>query len=148
MKITFFSNFLTHHQLPFCMEMFKIYGDDFKFISTEKINDERLALGYSNIDDLYDFVIKAYKSKEEYNKAMDLALNSDVVIAGSTTSDEYVKERLKQDKLTFRYYSRIFYKKSLSIFDLKNLRKVYDRHFKYKKNKNLYLLCASSYRTK
>ena len=148
MKITFFTNFLTHHQLPFCLEMQKIYGDNFKLISTEKINNERLSLGYSNMDDLYDFVIKAYKSKEEYNKAMDLALNSDVVIAGSTTSDEYVKERLKQDKLTFRYYARIFYKKSLSIFDLKNLRKVYDRHFRYKNNKNLYLLCASSYRTK
>ena len=145
MKITFFTNFLTHHQLPFCLEMVKIYGDDFKFISTEKINEERLKLGYSNMDDLYDFVIKSYESKEEYKKAMDLALNSDVVIAGSTTSDEYVKERLKQDKLTFRYYARIFYKKSLSIFDFKNLRKVYDRHFRYKKNKNLHLLCASSY---
>ena len=145
MKITFFSNFLTHHQLPFCLEMQKIYGDDFKFISTEKINEERLKLGYSNMDDSYDFVIKSYESEKEYDKAMKLALESDVVIAGSTTSDEYVKERLKKDKLTFRYYARIFYKKSLSIFDFKNLKKVHDRHFKYKKNKNLYLLCASSY---
>ena len=26
MKITFYSNFLTHHQLPFCLEMYKKYG--------------------------------------------------------------------------------------------------------------------------
>ena len=37
MKIIFISNFLTHHQLPFCLEMVERYGDDFKFISTIKI---------------------------------------------------------------------------------------------------------------
>ena len=145
MKISFYSNFLTHHQLPFCQEMYKKYGDDFKFVSTEKINDERISLGYKDMDNDYPFVLKAYKNKEEHEKAMKLALDSDVVIMGSTPTDEYAKERLKQDKLTFRYYARIFYKGIFSVFDFKNLRKVYNRHFKFRKNKNLYLLCASSY---
>ena len=47
---------------------------------------------------------------------------SDVAIMGSTTSDIYAKERLKQDKLTFRYYARIFYNGIFSIFDFKNLK--------------------------
>lgn len=34
MKVVFISNFLTHHQVPFCLEMQKRLGDDFKFIST------------------------------------------------------------------------------------------------------------------
>ena len=41
MKIAFYTNFLTHHQLPFCLEMYKKYGNDFIFVSTEKINEER-----------------------------------------------------------------------------------------------------------
>ena len=145
MKISFYSNFFTHHQLPFCKEMYKKYGDDFKFVSTERINNERLSLGYEDMDNDYPFVLKAYKNNEEHEKAMKLALDSDVVIMGSTPTDEYSKERLKQDKLTFRYYARIFYKGIFSIFDFKNLKRVYDRHFKYRHNKKMYLLCASSY---
>lgn len=146
MKITFYSNFLTHHQLPFCLEMYKKYGEDFKFVSMEKINQERISLGYKDMDNDYPFVLKAYESKEKYNEATKLAVDSDIVIAGSTPTDDYIKERLKQDKITFRYYARIFYNGVLSIFDFENSKKVYDRHLKYKKNKNLYLLCASSYR--
>ena len=145
MKITFYSNFLTHHQLPFCLEMYKKYGEDFKFVSMEKINKERISLGYKDMDNDYPFVLKAYESKEKYNEATNLAVDSDIVIAGSTPTDDYIKERLKQDKITFRYYARIFYNGVLSIFDFENSKKVYDRHLKYKKNKNLYLLCASSY---
>lgn len=145
MKISFYTNFLTHHQLPFCLEMYDKYGDDFKFVSTVKINKERLSLGYKDMDNDYPFVLKAYESLAKYNEAMQLALDSDVVIMGSTITDEYITERLKQDKLTFRYYARIFYKGIFSIFDFKNLKIVYNKHFKYRKNKNLYLLCASSY---
>lgn len=145
MKIAFYTNFLTHHQLPFCLEMYKKYCDDFKFVSTVKINEERLSLGYKDMDNDYPFVLKAYESEEKYKEAIKLALDSDVVIMGSTETDEYITERLKQDKLTFRYYARIFYKGIFSIFDFKNLKIVYNKHFKYRKNKNLYLLCASGY---
>ena len=145
MKIAFYSNFLTHHQLPFCLEMYKIYGNDFIFVSTEKINEERLSLGYEDMDSKHPFVLKSYESKEKQEEASKLAIDCDVAIFGSTTSDIYAKERLKEDKLSFRYYARIFYKGPFSIFDFKNLKKVYERHFKYKKNKNLYLLCSSSF---
>ena len=145
MKIAFYTNFLTHHQLPFCEEMYKIYGDDFVFVSTEKINEERLSLGYEDMDSKYPFVLKSYESKEKLDEALALAKTCDVAIFGSTTSDMYAKERLKEDKLSFRYYARMFYKGPFSIFDFKNLKKVNDRHFKYKKNKNLYLLCSSSF---
>lgn len=145
MRVSFYTNFLTHHQLPFCLEMYKKYGDDFKFVSTVKINEERLSLGYKDMDNDYPFVLKAYESEEKYKEAMKLALDSDVVIMGSTDTDEYITERLKQDKLTFRYYARIFYKGIFSIFDFKNLKIVYNKHFKYRKNKNLYLLCSSGY---
>ena len=145
MKIAFYTNFLTHHQLPFCLEMYKKYGNDFTFVSTEKINEERLSLGYKDMDNDYPFVLRAYESKEKYEEALELALETNVAIIGSTTSDVYAKERLKQDKLTFRYYARIFYNGVFSIFDFENSKKVYNRHLKYKNNKNLYLLCASSY---
>lgn len=147
MKVTFYSNFLTHHQLPFCLEMKKRLGDDFKFVSTMKIFQWRLDLGFEDLDSQYDFVIKAYENQEEYNKALELALSSDIVIIGSTT-DECIKERLKQDKITFRYRARVFlfvdgfFK---TILSKEKMKLFYDRHIKYRKNKNLYLLCANAY---
>lgn len=145
MKITFFSTFLTHHQLPFCLEMQKKYGDNFKFVSTEKINYERINLGYKDLDNEYDFVVKAYESEELYKKAIQLANDSDIVIMGSTKTDEYIKQRLLDDKVIFRYYARIFYRGIFSFLDFKNLKIVYNKHFKYRNNKNMYLLCNNGY---
>lgn len=144
MKVIFISNFLTHHQLPFCLEMVKRYGEDFKFISTIKITEERLKLGYKDMDHDYDFVVRAYDSKEEYDRVLKMALDSDIVMMGST-SDEYIDERLKQDKLIFRYRERIFPQGFKTIFDKEKRRNIYIRHLKYRKNKNTYMLCASAY---
>lgn len=144
MKVTFYSNFLTHHQVPFCLEMQKKLGDDFKFVSTMKIFQWRLDLGFKDLDKEYDFVIRAYENDDEYEKAKKLALDSDIVIIGSTT-DELIEERLKQDKVTFRYRSRIFLNGAKTLFNKEKASLLYTRHIKHRKNKNLYLLCANGY---
>lgn len=147
MKVVFISNFLTHHQVPFCLEMQKRLGDDFKFISTVKIFQWRLDLGFQDLDSEYDFVVKAYENEETYQKAKKLALESDIVIIGSTT-DDLIEERLKQDKLTFRYRARIFIFPDgffKTIFNKEKMKLYYQRHIKYRKNKNLHLLCANAY---
>lgn len=150
MKVTFYSNFLTHHQLPFCLEMQKKLGDDFKFVSTVKIFQWRLDLGFEDLDSKYDFVIKAYENEELYKKAKKLAIDSDIVIIGSTT-DGLIEERLKLDKIIFRYRARVFIFPDgfwKTIFNKDKIKLFYQRHLKYRKNKNLYLLCANGYGAK
>lgn len=150
MKVTFISNFLTHHQVPFCLAMQKRLGDDFKFVSTVKIFQWRLDLGFEDLDQKYDFVIRSYESEEEKAKAKQLVLDSDVVIIGSTT-DELLEERLKQDKLTFRYRARVFIFPDgicKTLFDMSKLKLFYQRHLKYRKNKNLHILLANAYGAK
>lgn len=147
MKVTFYSNFLTHHQVPFCLEMQKRLGKDFKFVSTMKIFQWRLDLGFKDLDKEYDFVVRAYENDEAREEAKKLALDSDVVIIGSTT-DELIEERLKQDKITFRYRARIFIFLDgflKTILDKEKMQLFYNRHIKYRKNKNLYLLTANAY---
>ena len=150
MKVTFYSNFLTHHQIPFCIEIQKRLGGDFKFVSTMKIFQWRLDMGFEDLDKKYDFVIRAYESEEMRQKAKDLAIESDVVIIGSTT-DELIEERLKLDKLTFRYRARVFIFPDgffNTVLDKEKLKLFYNRHIKYRKNKNLHLLCANAYGAK
>ena len=147
MKVTFYSNFLTHHQVPFCLEMQKRLGDDFKFVSTMKIFKWRLDLGFEDLNQKYDFVIRSYENEEMYNEAKKLALESDVVIIGSTT-DELIEERLKQDKLTFRYRARVFIFPDgffKTIFNKDKMKLFYNRHIRFRKNKNLHMLCANAY---
>lgn len=147
LKVTFYSCFLTHHQVPFCLEMQKRLGNDFKFVSTQKIFNWRLDMGFKDLDKEYDFVVRAYENEEEKQKARNLALSSDVVIIGSTT-DELIEERLKLDKLTFRYRARVFIFPDgfwKTVLDKDKMQLFYNRHIKYRKNKNLYLLCANAY---
>lgn len=147
MKVTFYSNFLTHHQIPFCIEMQKRLGDDFKFVSTMKIFQWRLDLGFKDLDKEYNFVVRAYENEESKNEARKLALESDVVIIGSTT-DELIEERLKLDKLTFRYRARVFIFPDgfwNTVLNKDKMKLFYNRHIKYRKNKNLHLLCANAY---
>ena len=150
MKVTFYSNFLTHHQVPFCLEMQKRLGDDFKFVSTVKIFQWRLDLGFEDLDRKYDFVVRSYENDETYNEAKQLALESDVVIIGSTV-DDLIVERLKQDKLTFRYRARVFIFPDgffNTIFNKEKMKLFYNRHIKFRKNKNLHMLCANAYGAK
>ena len=147
MKVVFISNFLTHHQVPFCIEMQKRLGNDFKFISTIKIFKWRLDLGFKDLDKEYDFVVRAYENEETKEEAKKLALESDIVIIGSTT-DELIEERLKQDKIVFRYRGRVFLFPDgffNTIFDKEKMKLFYQRHIKYRKNENLYLLAANAY---
>ncbi len=147
MKVTFFSNFLTHHQVPFCLEMQKRLGDDFKFVSTQKIFQWRLDMGFQDLDKQYDFVVRAYENEEMEKKAKELALDSDIVMIGSIP-DDYIEERLKQDKITFRYRYRIFLFTDgfwKTVFNKEKLKLLYQRHIKYRKNKNLYMLSANAY---
>ena len=148
MKITLYvRNFLTHHYLPLCLELQKRLGDDFKFVSNQKIFDWRVNLGFEDLDKKYDFVIRSYESDDEYNKAKQLAQESDVIIVGETTN-AFLEERIKQDKLTFRYNYRIllfrdgFFK---TIFNKEKWKSFYNMHVKYRKNKNLHLLCINGY---
>ena len=136
MRITFFSNFLNHHQLPFCLEMLKIIGDSYKFVATEKIPEERIKLGYEDMNEKYDFVIRSYENMDE---AMKLADESDVVIIGSAPQ-KMILNRLRCGKLTFRYSERIYKNK----FDLKMWALVI-KNITFKERKNVYLLCASAY---
>lgn len=141
--LTFFSNFLLHHQTPFCEAMVRLLGDNFKFVATERIPQERLDMGYRDLSNSADYAVNSYENEESYQKALKLGENSDVVIIGSAP-DEFIKERLKQNKLTFRYYERFFKEGRWRILDPRVFRAHYKQDFRYRK-KNLYMLCASAY---
>lgn len=143
MKITFYSNFLNHHQLPFCKAMVNLIGEEFTFVATEPIATERLVMGYADMNKEFPFVLRTYDGEKEYKKAKSLAVESDVIIFGSAPN-EFVDIRMKQDKLTFKYAERLFKKGTYRRFIPTTRKKVFNEYAKYKNN-NLYILSASAY---
>mgnify|MGYP000066651230 FL=1 len=108
MKVVFISNFMNHHQLPFSREMKKLIGDNYHFIATEPIEQERLDFGYEDMNHKYDFIVCTYDGEEQKKLAKKLIDDADIVIQGGS-STEWIKNRLENtDKITFRYLERLF----------------------------------------
>lgn len=143
MEVTFFSNFLNHHQLPFCLEMKKHLGDEFCFVETEPIEQERLEMGYEDMGEKYPFVLKSYKNDECYKLALEKGYKSDVVIIGSAP-EIFIQERLNKNKITFRYTERILKEGVVRALDPRVSYGVWKQNTRYK-DKNMFLLCASAY---
>lgn len=141
--IVFFSNFINEHQIPFCNAMYEKTGGQFRFVATEPISEERLRLGFVDHSDEFPYVVKACDGEAGRADALRLGRDADVVIIGSAP-DEYVRDRLAANKLTFRYWERFFRKGYWRILDPRTLLGCYRVHTRYRK-KNLYMLCASAY---
>ena len=145
MKVTFFTNFLNHHQIPVADEFYKKLGKDYIFVQTEPMPIERIKLGYPDFSDR-PYLLMSYESEENYQKSLELALSSDVVIIGSA-SEEFIKERLKKNKLTFRYSERWFKEGYKNIFHPLFWKHMLENYYP-NVNKPCYMLCASAFTKK
>ncbi len=144
MIISFFSNYLTHHQIPFCEEMSRLPDVQFTFISTMPMEEERSGGGWE-LDGRYPYELKAYADAESEREALRLAKVSDVVIIGSAP-ESYVQYRMAEGerKLTFRYSERIYKRGRWRVLSPRGAIQRIRTYFRYAKQP-LYMLCASAY---
>ena len=142
MKVVFFSSGLTHHQSPFCNELQKIDGLELCFIASEPIKKERLALGYEDMN-MYPYVLRAYESDEQYQRAIELCKEADIFIYGSC-SDEVLLERAKTGKPLFVFSERMFKDGLIHAFSPRVINRMLKTHSSFK-NKPAYLLCSSAF---
>lgn len=139
LSFCFITNYLTHHQLPFCLEMAKETNNSFTFIETDQLPSEREKMGYENLGSQYSFVKQAI-TKQEIKAAKEIVDRADVVMIGSAPN-WYISNRLNHGQLTFRSTERIFKKKNN---DIPRLIKYTATNFPYR-NKSLYYLFCSAY---
>lgn len=142
MRITFVSNFMNHHQLPFCLEMQRLTDGNFTFVAFEPLAKEQGLLGYADMNSL-PFIIRAYENEEEKQNALYKVLNDDVVIFGPCPN-EIVMERKKTDKFFTIYSERFFKKGTYRRFIPITYKKIYNRLLRYE-GANISVMCASAY---
>ncbi len=52
MKLVFVSNYINHHQIPFCNAMYETLEGSFAFIQTEAVEQERIRMGWKETQEL------------------------------------------------------------------------------------------------
>ena len=140
MKIVFVSNYYNHHQSALSESLAKCDDVEYTFIETEQMAQERKAMGWG-MEQYPDFIKRSYISEQSMRECLDLINAADVVIHGSAP-EMFLKKRLKDGKLTFKYSERI-YKEGFKRWQ-QPLR-VIKNYVRGWSKKNHYLLCASAY---
>jgi glycosyltransferase involved in cell wall biosynthesis len=147
MTLTFVSNFLNHHQTPVADELYKKMGESYRFISTEPIPESFLKSGYPNCEKL-PYNLLAYKSKIDFNNAMQLILKSDIVIVGAhnETIVKFTQARILTGKPLIKYSERWHKElKSYLFLPYHILNGNVWRDYLSLRNKPVYLLCAGGF---
>ena len=140
MKIAFVSNYINHHQIPFCNAMNCLLDGDFTFVQTEPMEQERVQMGWD--DTGLPGYVKCFYEEPECCKA--LIMDADVVVFGGTDDESYITERLASGKPVVRYSERLYKTGQWKAISPRGLRKKYNDHTKYR-NSAVYLLCAGAY---
>ncbi|MCR4738632.1 MAG: glycosyltransferase family 4 protein [Lachnospiraceae bacterium] len=140
--LTFFSNYFNHHQKALCDEWQAFLGEGFTFVETEPVEEFRSKMGWGK-EKIPSYVLRTYESAENEKKAQELALSSDLVIMG-TAPEKYIEERLKRDRIIFRYSERPL-KEGFIKFFIPRLTKKYLHLHVRNRDKRIYILAASAY---
>lgn len=149
MRIVMISNYLNHHQIPFCNEICRQTADaeqeraEFFFIQTEPMDAERAGMGWQSEYDL-PYLCKYY---EEEVRCHSLLMNAEIVIFGGTERRELLRERMSQrrrDQVTFVYSERLYREGQWKFISPRGLIDKYQLYTKYRRE-NAFLMCAGAF---
>ena len=141
MKVTFVSNYINHHQIPFCEAMYKKLGEEYRFIQTEPMEEERVRMGWGTDLEQLPWLRLFYKDEEE---CRDLIADSDVVLFGGVEDESYIEKRLQEGKPVVRLSERLYRTGQWKAVSPRGLIKKYKDHTRYRR-KNIFLLCCGGY---
>ncbi|MPM63281.1 Glycosyltransferase Gtf1 [bioreactor metagenome] len=142
MTVVFISNYLTAHQIPFCLEMRRLLQEGFTFIATEPISQERLALGWKD-EKGYDFERRSYESPEQRLQCKKLVFEADAVLLGAANVC-WISKRLRKNKSVFYVTERYYKVKPKWKQYPAMMASVFYRHNRFL-GKPLYVLCAGAF---
>jgi len=139
-KFVFISNYLNHHQIPFCDAVYELLSGDFAFIQTEPMEQERVRMGWKERTDI-PYLRKYY---EEPESCKELISSARVAFFGGSDDESYIIDRLQAGKPVIRYSERLYKTGQWKAVSPRGLRKKYQDHTRYRKQP-VYLFCAGAY---
>lgn len=142
LSVTFVSNYINHHQIPFCEAMRKKLGDNFVFVQTEQMEQERLDMGWTDESAKLDYVLKQDQNPDLCRSRI---LSCDLLLVGwAPKAQDAVETRLALHKPVFRISERIYKDGQWKFLSPRGLVSKYKEHVRYR-NEPYFLLCAGAY---
>lgn len=139
--ITFLSNYMNHHQKPFCDACYEMLGDKFTFVQAMPMEQERIDMGWDRDSDKLFYVHLLYKDETSCLKMIE---ECDVLLAGWSEREDLVQKRLLAGKPVIRISERIYREGQWKMISPKGLLHKYKEHIRFR-NAKAYLLCAGAY---
>ncbi len=139
-KVVMVSNYINHHQIPFCEAMYRNLNGEFVFIQTQPMEQERVAMGWQDGVELP--YLKCYY--EDPKLCSRLVMESPLVIFGGVDDESYIEGRLQSGKPVIRYSERLYKEGQWKAISPRGLLKKYKDHTRYRYGQ-VYLLCAGAY---
>lgn len=141
MTFTFVSNYINHHQIPLCDALYRELGDDYTFIQTMPMEEERVAMGWGVDVHCLPYVQCLYETEYECLKKI---AESDVVLFGWTGREDLAASRLDSGRTTLRVSERLYREGQWKVVSPRGLAAKYREHIKYRRQ-NVCMLCAGAY---
>ena len=139
-RAAFVSNYINHHQIPFCNAMYSLLEGEFHFIQTEPMEAQRIQMGWD--EKSRPAYVRCFYEEEACCRQM--ILDSDIVIFGGTDEESYITPRLEAGKPVIRYSERLYRTGQWKAISPRGLVKKYRDHTCYRKAP-VYLLCTGAY---
>ncbi len=141
MKVTFVSNYINHHQIPLAEELYAVLGEEYRFIQTEEMEEERVRMGWNARTESLPYLLKYYEKETECKARI---ADSDIVVFGGTDDESYIAGRLEAHKPVIRCSERLYKEGQWKAVSPRGLCRKYLDHTRYRK-RQVYLLCAGAY---
>lgn len=146
MTITYFFLTLNHHEAPVVDELYKLIGDDLTFVELYDMSNEKDGKKGSTEDfSNRPYLLKAWESLENEQKAMELARTSDVAMFCGFPSLRFQIERLKENRLSFEVSERWLKRGLIGMLSPRLLKVFLNFHLRNWRNRPLYRLCSSAF---
>ncbi|MCD7863944.1 MAG: glycosyltransferase family 4 protein [Lachnospiraceae bacterium] len=144
MNFVFVSNYYNHHQRPLSMALHALCerdGGTYTFVQTEKMEEERLAMGWGDVLQNDGFVRNYADDPPGCQRLIDEA---DAVMFGGTDDESYIQTRLKLKKPVWRYSERLYKTGRYKFVSPRGLRRKFLDHTRHNFER-VYLLCSGAY---
>ncbi len=142
LTVAFASNYINHHQIPFCEAMLDRLGGNFVFIQMEEMEQERLAMGWQDLSEQLDWVLKWNRDRAEAEQEI---MSCDLLIVGWVPElQPWIAKRLKVRRPVFQISERIYKDGQWKAISPRGLLDKY-RTFTQFRRDPYFLLCAGAY---
>lgn len=144
MKLVFYSLILNNHQANVADELWELTEHSYCFVELANLQgDHRKGDAHDYSDRPY--LLRAWKSKEAYSKAMNLACSAQCCVFSGVQALPFQKERVKLGLLSFDMSERWLKRGFINLFSPAILKMFLAYHLGGWSKKPIYKLCCSAF---